>query len=830
MTVDFKSRIEKDFLPFVIKPGRYIGNEGGVIKKPSAGKFKLALAYPVIYDYGVSNSELNYLYYIINQNPDWLAERVFLPAKDAEKILRAEKLSLFSIENFIPLKEFDVVLFILTDELKYASVLNMLALAEIPIYAKEREDEYPLIAGYGKSALNPEPVADFFDFFILGDEEGIINKTLIGFERAKKEEVSKEKLLVSLSQLQSIYVPAFYEIKNCDKTPKPKSREVPGSVSVKFSENPKNYSEKRIVPLVETEGKGLSITAGKGEETIKEIQIGLDNTGEQEVSIRIPADYENFAPLLKTLWEKLANKRVSFLFPDLNPLLLTPEVIKLLAEQRRSNLSFCTLGISDRLRNFLNHLPVQAGPTTTAQLLKVIENIYQYQFKGLKLSFYIGVPNETQEDLDELEQFLAGVNRIQKKSNNGLNLAVGFKIFLPLPHTLWQWDKLEDLENLRAKISYLKLNLNFRNMRVSFPHDEKFFLRGILTRGDRKLAAVIHKVWQEELKSESEENIFNFSVWEKAFAENCLKFGDYASSKNHNDILAWEHIQVNEKQNLAQARLEADERLKSSVKIFSEKIPQPFENLKSRVDDVYGRKRKIVQKKTATSLVNSKVRLQWSKSEGVRFTSHLDVIRMFDRTFRKAKIPVEYSLGFSPHQKVSFGPPLPIGFVSGAEYLDLQLETPFKEDFLVKLNSSLPDGFKFLQAKVILGKTVSLSESINLAGYEVELTFSLEQIQTRTAFVLEKKNLTVSRVKKKSVQELDIRPFILSLEAEKINAEKTNLKMGLVLTPLGYARPQEVLRYGLGMDEKEIFRLLLKRTGLYCKREDKILTPMEMVY
>jgi len=824
MTVDFKGGIERDFLPFVIKPGRYIGNEWGVIKKPSAGKFNLALAYPAIYDYGVSNSELNYLYYLINQNPNWVAERVFLPFKDAEKILRGKRLSLFSIENYISLKEFDVVLFILTDELKYPSVLNMLDLAEMPVYAKERTDKFPLVAGYGKFTLNPEPVADFFDFFILGDGEEIINKALHKYENAVTEDVSKEKLLASLSQLQSIYVPAFYEITNCDKTSKPKSKEVPGSVSVEFSETPKNYSEKRIVPLVETEGKVLMITAGKGEEPIKEIQIGLDNSGEQEVSIRIPADYENFSSLLKTLWEKFAHKRVSFFFPDLNPLLLTPEVIKLLAEQKRSSISLATLGISDRLRNFLNQ------EITTGQLLAIIDNICQYQFKGLKLSFYIGVPNETQEDLDKLDQFLAKVNKIQKNSSRDTNLAVSFKIFIPLPHTLWQWDKLVDLENLRAKISYLKLNLNFRNMRVSFPDEEKFFLRGILTRGDRKLAAVIHKVWQEELKSESEENIFNFSLWEKAFAENCLKMVDYSSAKNHYDILAWEHIQVKDKQKLLQIRLEADERLKISVEICNEKIPQKIENLKNQKDDIYGRKRKTIQKKSATSLVNSKVRLQWSKSEEVRYTSHLDAIRMFEKTFRKAKIPLEYSQGFHPHQKVSFGPPLPIGFVSNAEYLDLQLETPFKEEFLSRLNSNLPEGFEFLQAKVILGKTVSLSESINLASYEVELPFSPEQIKDKTSSILEKQNLIVNRVKKESTQELDIRPYILSLEAEKINAEKTNLKMGLVLTPLAYARPQEVLQYGLGLDEKEILRLLIKRAGLYSKREEKLLTPMELVY
>ncbi len=838
MTADFKSRIKKDFLPFVIKPGRYIGNEWGVIKKDSPAKFKLALVYPDIYDRAVSDTSLNFLYYAINGNPNWSAERVFLPAKDAEKRLREERISLFSLENFSPLKKFDLILFGLKDQLGFTSILNMLDLAQMPLYTRERVGRHPLVAGYGKAALNPEPMADFFDFLILGEEADNIKEILIKFESFKREKMSKEELLVSLSQIKSIYVPAFYEVANCNQSPKPKSEEFPYPISVKMTETARFYSEKRMVPLVETEREGLEIEVSGAnmptedftendrslDEIIKNIQVGLNNTGEDEVRIRVGPAYQNFPHLVKTLWEKFGSQRATFFFPDLNPILLTPEVIRLLAEQKRNNISFSTLAISERLRDFLHQ------KITGPKLIEIIDNISQYPFKSLRLSFFLGVPNESKEDLDKLEKFLSDVNKIQRKSANAVNLLVDFKVFLPLPHTPWQWDKLEDLEKLKEDISYLKLNLNFRNMRFVFPDLEKAYLKGVLARGDRRLGSVIHKVWQKEIKSAAEENIFNFSLWENALAENSLKFEDYTKAKNFEEELAWKHIQLVNKLKLKQARLNADERLRIPVETCSTLVAKSDDKLKNSAEDLYGRKRKIVQKKTATSLVKSKVRLKWSKAEEVRFTSHLDALRTFDKSFRRAKIPIEYSLGFHPHQRVSFGPPLPIGFISEAEYLDMQLETPFREEFLAKLNSSLPDGFKFLEAKTVLGKTVSLSESINLAGYAVELPYPQDTIQTQINSLLEKKSLIVTRVKKDSNAELDIRPYIVALEAEKISPEKTNLKMQLILTPLGYARPQEVLSYGWGLAEKEILRLLIKRTGLYCKKDEQLLSPMELVY
>ncbi len=835
MAMKFKEKIEHDFLPFVIKPGRYVGNEWGVTKKDPPGKFKLVLAFPDIYDYGVSESNLNFWYYLINQNPNWQAERVFLPAKDAEKRLREERIPLFSLENFSPVKEFDLILFGLKDQLGFTSIFHMLDLAQIPIYAKERSEEFPLVAGYGKSALNPEPMADFFDFFVLGNEVDNIREIVSKVESCKVEKKSKEELLVSLSQVQTVYVSSFYEVENCNKAPKPKSKEYPFPILVKKSENATFISEKRIVPLVETERGGFEIELGDAnfaiendrslEDIIKTIQVGLDNTGEDEVRIRVGPDYQNFSRLVKSLWEKFGSQRASFFFSDVNPILFTPQVIKLLAEQKRNNISFATLGISERLRNFLNQ------NISGSRLLEIIENIHQYQFKSLKLSFFLGVPNEGKEDLEELEKFLSEVNEIQRNSENNINTAVNFKVFLPWPHTPWQWDKFEGLEKLKEKISYLNLNLNFRNMRFVFPDLEKAYLKGVLAGGDRKLGSVIHRVWKEESTRDSDENVFDFSFWGKAFRENSLNLEDYSKPKSFEENLPWEHIQHVDKENLKQDRLKATERLKIPVVTCVPKVSQPKENLKSTEEDLYGRKRKIVQKKTATSLVKSKVRFRWSKAETVRFTSHLDVIRTFDKAFRRARIPIEYSLGFHPHQRVSFGPPLPIGFISEAEYLDMQLETPFKEEFLAKLNSSLPQGFQFLEAKTILGKTISLSESINLAGYEVLLPITSEQIQDKLESILKKNNLIVTRVKKdSSKQELDIRPFIISLETEKKDQEQSVLKMLLVLTPMGYARPQEIIHYGLGLKEKEILRLVIKRTGLFCRKEEKLLTPMELVY
>jgi radical SAM-linked protein len=230
----------------------------------------------------------------------------------------------------------------------------------------------------------------------------------------------------------------------------------------------------------------------------------------------------------------------------------------------------------------------------------------------------------------------------------------------------------------------------------------------------------------------------------------------------------------------------------------------------------------------ALTVARSRVRLRWSKSEEVRFTSHLDVGRTFERAIRRSGIPIAYSEGFHPHQRVAFGPPLPLGFISDSEYLDIQLTQPYSHGVLYRLNQALPPGFEFLEAKPILGKSESLSFIINLALYEVELDYPEAEINAKIQSILSQKNLLVKRVTQQGLKEIDVRKHIVKLECEGEDSE-TKMKMFLGLGTEGYVRPQEVLIYGFGLEDRKVLSLLFKRTGLFIKTEKEILTPMDML-
>ncbi len=262
-------------------------------------------------------------------------------------------------------------------------------------------------------------------------------------------------------------------------------------------------------------------------------------------------------------------------------------------------------------------------------------------------------------------------------------------------------------------------------------------------------------------------------------------------------------------------------------KVLEKLISQPEESADPSTED-YGRKRKRKLSTPALTVARGRVRFKWSKSEEVRFTSHLDVGRTLERAIRRSGIPIAYSEGFHPHQKVSFGPPLPLGFISDSEYLDMQFTQPYSDAVLHRLNQALPPGFRFLEAKPILGKSESLSSVINLALYEVELNYPREEVDGKIQSILRQRSLLVRRNHKQGSKEMDIARHIRKLKCQ-VRGSESWLRMLLGLGPEGYARPQEVLVYGFGLAEKEVLNLLFKRSGLFVKTDSEILTPMDVV-
>ena len=862
-------KIKKELLPFVIKPGRYMGNELGAIKKDHQGKLSVALAFPDVYEIGMSYLGLSILYHLINKRSDCVAERVFAPWVDAEELLRKENIPLFSLETHTPLKEFDVIGFSLTYELNYTTVLNMLDLAGIPVLSSQRAEEDPLVIAGGPSTLNPEPMAGFIDLFALGDGEEIVHEILDEIEKSKQNVMKKEELLLKLSKISGVYVPSFYEVKydaqkRFEKIT-PKLPDIPEKIKVRTIPQLKSeyYPTIPIVPFLETIHDRLTIEIMRGcpmgcrfcearvvyypkrerpfEDIVKQAEMGIANSGWDEISLLSlsTTDYSKLPELAKRLHEKFYSKRVSISLPSLRPDSFSLELAQLLSKTKKPGLTFAPEAGTLRLRQVI------CKNLAEEDLLNTVKIAYSSGWNLIKLYFMIGLPTETKEDLDGIIHLLKRILRIGNQMGGGKNLNVAISPFTPKPHTPFQWEKQEDIDILQEKMDYLKSNLRGGNLNLKTRDPEVSCLEGILGRGDRLLSKVIFSAWKKGARLDAWTEHFNYQIWKEAFCESEIDPSFYLQARDLDSSLPWDHIDkgirkesLQKEKNRAYVFESQDTEFvlpKGEVKVSDliekkvfEKITfQPEDSVKSS-SEAYGRKKKRMGISPALTVARSRVRLRWSKSEEVRFTSHLDVGRTFERAIRRSGIPIAYSEGFHPHQRVAFGPPLPLGFISDSEYLDIQLTQPYSHGVLYRLNQALPPGFEFLEAKPILGKSESLSFIINLALYEVELDYPEAEINAKIQSILSQKNLLVKRVTQQGLKEIDVRKHIVKLECEGEDSE-TKMKMFLGLGTEGYVRPQEVLIYGFGLEDRKVLSLIFKRTGLLIKTEKRILTPMDML-
>jgi radical SAM family uncharacterized protein/radical SAM-linked protein len=873
-------KIKKNLLPFVMKPGRYVGNELGAIKKEHPGKLKVALAFPDVYEIGMSYLGQAILYHLINRRTDWVAERVFTPWPDAEEVMRKENIPLFSLESHTPVQEFDLVGLSLTYELNYTNVLNMLDLARIPVYSSQRDGNHPLIIAGGPSAMNPEPMAEFFDLFALGDAEEMAGEILEVVQQAKEDNWDRNKLLLKLSQIPGVYVPQFYEItyntENKFESIKPKTADIPDKIKVRTIPELKSeyYPPLPIVPFLETTHDRLTLEIMRGcpmrcrfcaataayqpkrerkvEEIVRQAEVGITGSGWDEISLLSlsTTDYSKLPELVKVLNLKFSSRKVSLSLPSLRPDSLSLEVAQLVSRVKKSGLTFAPEAGTIRMRNVVGkHLNEE-------DLLETARIAFSSGWNLLKLYFMIGLPTEREEDLSGIVDWLKKILKVAKEKGGGKNVNVTISPFTPKPHTPFQWEKQEDMESLQNKIYFLKNNLRQGNLHLKFRDPQVSYLEGVISRGDRRLSQVIFAAWMKGAKLDGWSEYFNYSLWKDAFGETGIDPQFYTREREVDAPLPWDHIDKGiKKEHLKKERNRAyafsDDQNSSDDQIPEISLPRPILSEKVKIADLvlpeelqkvqtpsmesfpvfqasFGRKKKKVPVSLSVTVARGRVRLRWSKSEEVRFTSHLDAGRTFERTIRRSGIPIAYSEGFHPHQKVAFGPPLPLGFVSDSEYLDIQLTEPYMANFLERMNQSLPPGFKFTDAKSILGKSDSLSSVINLATYEVKLGFHKDQVEEMSQSILDKKNLWVKRASKEQTKELDIRRHILNLESGAFD-DGAILRLYLGLGNDGYARPDEVLVHGFGMEEKEVLGLIFKRTGLYIIKDERLYTPLEIV-
>lgn len=564
----------EDLLLGVHKPAQYLGAEWNAIKKDLQDcSVSIALGFPDLYEVGMSNLGLRILYGIINDQKDFVCERFFAPEADMDTVLRNSRRNLFSLESRIPLNQFDFLGFSLGSELNYTNLLNILDLAGLPLESAQRNHQHPLVIGGGPSALNPEPVADFFDILIIGEAEEAAVELLKLYQSLKSDyrlqKISKEKLLISLAQIPGVYVPSLY---TAEYDPEgnlkaffPKVKDIPARIEKRIVAdlNAVYFPCRWLVPYITTVHDRISLEIMRGcpnrcrfcqarsqyyplrirkqENIINLANSAYASSGYEELSLAglSVGDYPDFEKLVHTLTGIFKEDSVNLSLPSLKAKALLGNVSAMIAKVKKTGLTFAPEAGSQRLRQAL------AKDFSEEDYFKAIGAAFGSGYQHLKLYFLFGLPGETNQDLDALIDFVNRSSQEKRKFTGGpAQINVSLNPLIPKPHTPLQWLKMEPIVSLQEKQSYLRSNCKNRRVKFNFHNFGMSFLEGVFSRGDRRLSKVILNAYKNGAKFDAWADHFSFTKWMQAFAQEGIDPQFYLNAKPVNALLPWDYIDI----------------------------------------------------------------------------------------------------------------------------------------------------------------------------------------------------------------------------------------------------------------------------------------------
>ncbi len=856
-------------LPFVLKPGRYLGNElNAVHKNTDKISVRIALAFPELYEIAMSYIGFDILYHVLNRQEHLWAERVYAPWPDMEAKMRAQQLPLYSLESFTPLSEFDIIGFTLQYELTYANILNMLDLGRVALYAAERKEEDPFVIAGGPCSCNPEPMAAFMDAFLIGDGEEAFTEIADIIGKGRRAGKTRLEILKDLAQIRSVYVPRFYEaqydtkghfsgIKKIEERAPERvlTRILPGLQNKFYPQNP-------LVPLVEVTHDRLAVEVMRGctegcrycnagmiyrptrerapEDIIEQMDTVLKNTGYEEVSFLSLSisDYSELSTLMRSSRQTLAGKNINVSFPSMRLDSFTPEIAAFASSVRKSGFTFAPEAGSERLRKVINK------NISSEDLFNSVQIALDNGWKLLKFYFMIGLPTETEEDVEAIANLIDEVVKISNQYGR-IRFNISVSPFSPKPHTPFQWEKQDTSEEFLSKISILRQRFSrYRQVKMNWRDPKVSLLECVLGRSDRRMAKVIYDAWKNGAKFDGWSEYFNMDIWQEAVQKNNLPFEWFAREMGTESPLPWDHIDKGiSKKFLSRDRDEAFaeqtktdckqggcygcgiQRKNSYAEFADCYLPHKATREKEKTTDWNDVKPEVQEAKPEP--IPMRVRMQFQKKGYARYLSQLDLVRLFERASKQASIPLLYSQGFNPHPKVSFAPPLSLGYTSDAEFMDMEMDAAFDAAAIPDLlNPYLPEGLNITDFKIIREKVTSLAAAINSNEYEVDLSDSGTTATFDAALekILKAEEIPVERRVKGKYKQINIRPFIDSLKRQDqiLQIKTRSIEHRTV-------RIREILQQLFSSQQLENQQLHVHRRRQLIKIEKEEVTPLEIL-